>query len=512
MKRTWSIVGIGLALLVAGILLAASLIDEPLREYIERQANEKLDGYELSIAGLDFYPLRLSIDLEGVVLTRTTGTSLRLLEVPHWRASVHWTGLLRGNVVSDHEMQGPIIHLPQTTEERAEKKLKAWQDTVTSVYPLTINHLVIHDGRVFYSGKSGEPIRIEHIEVEAGNIRNVESQSGDLPSDLHVSAQLFEQGRIQMEGHADFFAKPNPAFDVDLRLLELQLKDLLPVIGRYNVQLHSGALDMTGRMQHSHESTILAMDTFVLNDAKIDYVHAAATKNTERKRIKKGAELAKEAHADPTLLLKVGHGKILNSEMGFVNKAASPDYRVFMTDMNVDLDSLSNRLEEGTGIVKLTGKFMGSGPTIVMGRFRPEKPRPDFDLEVKIIKTKVKNFNDLLRAHGDVDTMTGTFAFFSELSVKNNRIDGYVKPFLKDVEVYDPVQDKDKALSHKVYEAVIGGVLGLFENPPRDEVATVTDLSGPVENPQADTWQVVGKLVQNAFFEAILPGFEGRMG
>jgi hypothetical protein len=32
-------------------------------------------------------------------------------------------------------------------------------------------------------------------------------------------------------------------------------------------------------------------------------------------------------------------------------------------------------------------------------------------------------------------------------------------------------------------------------------------VSGPVENPKADTWQVLEKLVQNAFFQAILPGF-----
>jgi Domain of Unknown Function (DUF748) len=511
-KRTWSIIGIVLALFIAGIFIAVSLIDEPLRRYIERQANEKLEGYELSIAGLDLHPVGFSIDLEGVVLTRTMGGNLRLLEVPHWTASVHWTDLLRGNVVSDHDMQGPIIQLPNTTEERAEKKLKAWQDTATSVYPLTINHLVIRDGRLLYGGKGGEPIRLEHIDVEAGNIRNVESKSGDHPSELHVSGQLSEQGHMQMDGHADFFAKPNPAFDVELRLQRVELKHLLPVIGRYNVQLRSGALDMSGRMQHSSHATVLAIDTFVLDDAKIDYVHAAATKDIERTRVKKGAERAKEAHRNPAVLLKVGHGKILNSEMGFVNKAASPDYRVFISDMNVDLDSMSNRLEEGTGVVKMTGKFMGSGPTVMIGTFRPEKPRPDFNLEVKIIKTQVKSFNNLLRAHGDVDTMSGTFAFFSELSVKNNRIDGYVKPFLKDVEVYDPSQDKDKALTHKVYEAVIGGVLGLFENTPRDEVATVTDVSGPVDDPEAKTWQIVGKLVQNAFFEAILPGFEGRTG
>ncbi len=65
-----------------------------------------------------------------------------------------------------------------------------------------------------------------------------------------------------------------------------------------------------------------------------------------------------------------------------------------------------------------------------------------------------------------------------------------------------------KPLAKKVWEAVVGGVLGIFENQSRDEAATVTDLSGPVENPQANTWQIVGKLVQNAFFKAILPGFE----
>jgi hypothetical protein len=39
-------------------------------------------------------------------------------------------------------------------------------------------------------------------------------------------------------------------------------------------------------------------------------------------------------------------------------------------------------------------------------------------------------------------------------------------------------------------------------------VATETSVTGPVENPKEDTWQILGKLVQNAFFKAILPGFE----
>lgn len=47
----------------------------------------------------------------------------------------------------------------------------------------------------------------------------------------------------------------------------------------------------------------------------------------------------------------------------------------------------------------------------------------------------------LLEAYGHIDAKQGTFAFFSDMRVKNNRIEGYVKPFLKDVQIYDPEHD-----------------------------------------------------------------------
>ncbi|HWG97337.1 MAG TPA: hypothetical protein VN647_09660, partial [Nitrospira sp.] len=59
----------------------------------------------------------------------------------------------------------------------------------------------------------------------------------------------------------------------------------------------------------------------------------------------------------------------------------------------------------------------------------------------------------------------------------------------------------------KLYEAVANGVLDLFKSPPTGQVATETDVSGPVDHPHASTWQILEKLVQNAFFKAILPGF-----
>lgn len=396
----------------------------------------------------------------------------------------------------------------ESQEEVASAAL-AWQDKVFQLFPVTIRQATIQNGEITYRpDPRAEPIRIQRLDITTSNIHNRPSEPGQYPSETRVAAQLGEESRITVDGRADFLAKPMPRVDANLDVRRLHLGSLLPAAKQINVHTSEGVLDLSGRVQYANEKATVAIDRFLLEGARIDYVHAAITKGKEQARLKEGAKQARTAGRDPSIQVRVGHGKILNSEMGFVNKAASPDYRVFMADMNAEMDNLSTRPEEGTGAVKVTGKFMGSGPTVMSGNFRPEKPTPDFDLRVKIIKTKMASFNNVLRAHGGLDTKGGVFAFFSEISVRNNHVDGYVKPLLRDVDVYDPKQDQDKKMTKRLYEAVVGGVLGLLENAPRDEVATKGDISGKVENPQASTWQIVGNLVQNAFFNAILPGFE----
>jgi hypothetical protein len=93
-------------------------------------------------------------------------------------------------------------------------------------------------------------------------------------------------------------------------------------------------------------------------------------------------------------------------------------------------------------------------------------------------------------------------------------VDGYVKPLFHEVEVYDAEQDREKGFFHKLWERIAEGLAEILENPPREDVATVADISGPVSNPGASNLQVVLNLIENAFFDAILPGFreqaEGR--
>jgi hypothetical protein len=194
--------------------------------------------------------------------------------------------------------------------------------------------------------------------------------------------------------------------------------------------------------------------------------------------------------------------------VGFVNKAATPPYRVFLTDTNLTVSNFSNQRAEGTAVARLNGKFMGSGSTVVTATFRPERRGPDFDLHVSVENTDLRTMNDLLRAYGNFDVTAGKFSVFSEITVRHQRVEGYVKPLFSELDVYDPGQDREKGAARKLYEKVVEGVSRVLKNVPREEVATVATISGPIESADANTIEAIVKLIQNAFFKAILPGFE----
>ena len=517
-RRGWLIAAVIVAALILGVVIAASTMDERLRRYAETQANELIPGYRVTIGSLGLHPFTLSVDLQDVVVRQDIHPDPPVVSIPHVIADAQLIPLFSGMVGADLRIETPAFvitrrhvdgFLRRGDQEVIKGEVVAWQNRLREKTEFRAALYLTNGSLTYEEAKPAvEPLRVERIDIEVGDITNRPKEEDEYPSTLRVTAQLLDESHVELGGRADVFAIPLPKVDADLKVQHVQIKHLWPIVERYNVQFRNGTLDLSGRVKYSRQSAVLAIDDLVLEGATIDYVHAAKTKKTEVRHLKKVASKAKELHQDSIIKVKIEHGKIVNSEVGFVNKSTSPEYRVFITEMNVDLDHLSNRFEEGTGVVKVTGLFMGTGRTTLQGTFRPEHPRPDFNLDLKIVKTQVRAFNDVLRAYGDMDTHQGIFAFFSELTVKNNQIHGYVKPLLKDVEVYDPQQDDDKALTKKVYEAVVGGVLGLFENKSSGEVATVTDLFGPVESPQADSWQILAKLVQNAFFKAILPSFE----
>lgn len=520
-NRQWPLgkrIVMGLGAVFVLVVIALAFIDEPLRRLIESRVNGALAGYTVRIGTLDFHPLGLSLELGNVTLAQTNRPNEPIVSFPKWVASLHWSKLLMGHLVSEHRFEGPQISVTRSqaeTEMDDETDLsdRGWQDAVMGVYPFEINRLEIRDGSFSYTDRpDGPPLELRHIDATAENIRNVESPDRPYPSALTLQSDIFSSGHLNVEGHANFLAQPFTGVDLDFDLKDVVLGDLLPLAGRFGFQVREGTLHARGHTEYSPWAKHVMCTALGVEGLKLDFVHQAATEERERDVASAAEQGASQAADAERLTFEIDEARLSDAELGFVNESASPTYRVFASNLEVTLRDYSNQPEAGPSQLDVQGCFMGNGDLIVSGRFRPSASTPDFSMAVKIIRTKLKSFNKLFRAHADLDVKQGTFALFSELTVNNGDMHGYIKPFFKDVDVYDPTQDEDKGLFQQVYESLVDTLADSLKNSEREEVATTTQVAGPLADPRMSTWEVIINLVRNAFFEAILPGFQRHIG
>jgi Domain of Unknown Function (DUF748) len=514
MRRLAFWVGGILGFILILVFALAYLIDEPLRRKMERDINARLKGYTVSVARLDFHPIGLSLDLEELTIYQNAHPDPPIAHIPNLSASVHWKALLFGRLTADFEIDDPKVNFDlrqfvQEAQDEVPVKERGWQEALQAIYPLRIDRFAIRNGDLTYVDKGPfKPLHVTKLDFIAEDIRNVKSEKGVYPSPVHIEGVVFEKGKAKLTGYADFLAEPHIAFKADVELEQITLDYLKPITERYKFSVRGGSLSTRGSIEYAPDVQKILISNVTLNGLDADYLHQEKGTAPTEKATKEVGKVARKTANEPTLEVKVDRLDIKGGRIGYVNQAAKPPYHVFLERTNLEIENLSNHLEDGVARARLAGNFMGSGPTKVQAAFRPEKEGPDFNLELSIEKTDMRRMNDLFRAYGNFDVVAGQFSLYSEISVKQGKIDGYVKPLFSEMNVYDQRQDREKSLFRKMYEGLIGGLSGLLQNRPREEVATQTTVSGDIEAPQASTWETVVRLVQNAFFKAILPGFE----
>jgi len=427
--------------------------------------------------------------------------------------SLQWGAMLSGRIVGDVKLRQPKlnINLTQMREEardRAQVEKRGWQAAVKAIYPLKINLLTIQEGELTYVDQDPQnPLKVRRVIMKASNIRNVVDPDDPYPSSLKVEAIVFEEGKLKINGKANFLSEPILSLSMDLKTENIPLNRFDPVLQRYHLDLEKGLLDADALIEITPRLRTAHFKSLHVRGLKVDFIRPVSASPEAHKAVKKSGEAVEEVSNNPQFKLQIDAFKV-DGEIGMINTKANPRYRIFISDADLHLTNLSNHFRQGPAQIHLTGAFMGSGRTDFSATFRPEDHGPDFDLKATIEDTRLVDMNDLLSAYGDFDVNSGLFTIYSELQIKNERIDGYVKPFFKNVDVYDRRQDKDKSLFGEMYEGLVEGIHELLSRGPQDQAAARTELSGEMEKPKASTWQTVVTLVQNAFFKTILPGFD----
>ncbi len=500
--------------LLAVIFAGSFALDEPIRRHLETQMNASLVGYTARIRAVRFHPFGFAITLKDTVITQEKHPKPPVADFPRLDASVQWRALLSLRLVANVRFDRPSIHVDRThivaeANDKVDVEDRGWQDALQAIYPLKINELVIRQGEITYidDGKSA-PLHVDQIDFRATNIRNIRSRGQEYPSEVQMTGRIFDSGRMALDGNADFMAEPYAGVKGALTVTDAPLDPFKSILERYNLTIAKGRLSLASNIEYAPKVKTLDVSDLTIRELDAGYINRPARAAEAEKLREKTAEAAKEVANDPGILLLVRKVTASGPRVRFVDEGADPNYELKLANAKLTVANLSNHAKRPPTTGTVSGLFMGTGPMDASFTFRPETTGANFDVALKIENTDLVPMNDLLRAYGDFDVTAGRFSLYSELKVHDKRIEGYVKPLFADLKVYDRKQDKHEGVFHQLYEGLVGGVAKLLENPPRDEVATKATISGPLDDPKLSTLQVVLRLIQNAFFRAILPGLE----
>ena len=491
-------------ILVLIFMVGAMFIDEPLLRYLLNKTNSKLTGYRIEVKDMDFNPFNLGLLLDDINIIQARHPDPPVLKLETLYLHLHFRDLLSGRMVAVCELQSPDINinLPQLKEDkriREKTPERHWQQALLETYPMEINRLEIHNGKAVYiAAKGDKPIRIDDIQARIDNIRNIRYPEETYPSSFQFQAVLFQTGRLKTSGRANFLRTPHAGVKGSYKIDNMELGRLKPVLQRFGIFLASGVFNADGEVEFSPDSRELLVRNLTVSQLKVDYIMDKSDQSPEKEE-KNGKETMPLHYFVDTLEIE--------GEAGLVNKTVSPDYRLYITNFNLRITNLSDRFRKGGADVDLNGLFMGNGDTIMTGTFRETDTRPDFTLMTKIVGTNLTSLNPLFRAYAGLDVAAGSMTIYSDIKVANGRIDGFVKPFFTDVDIYSEHQEKRQDLLQQMYEGFVDVLADILENEPR-EMATKVNLSGPLDKPDASTLEVLLYLIENAFFEALLPNFE----
>jgi Domain of Unknown Function (DUF748) len=503
-----------IVVLVVGVFIASYFLDPILRARIESAMNQRLVGYQTTLDRAHVQLLSGTLTLSGLIVQQNAHPTPPVAVLPQMIFSIQWHELLFGRIVADLLFTHPKMHI-NLTQLRSEKadpvplSQKGWQDAIEAVYPFKINLLRIENGEATYIDTDPQrPLHLNAISVRADNIRNIHYREETYPSPFHADSIVFERGRLTIDGKANFLATPFPGILARYQVEKIPLNKFEPEIQRANLHVYNGVLQSKGVVEYSPKIERVDVDNAAIDGIHLDYVHTSQSATGESNRIAVVKADAAKVNNAPGLQLKAREIALTNSELKFINDAASPHYRFVISDANMRATNLSNHLSAGPAKFQFNGKLMGSGNTTLTGVLRPEHEGPNFDFDLASSGTDLTSLNDFLRAYGKFDVASGRVAVYSQVTVKDHYVSGYVKPLFTDVKVYDVAKDKNKPILHQMKELLIGGGAKLLKNGKTQQVATKVDISGQVNNPNVSAWQAIGQFIENAFINAIVPGFD----
>lgn len=199
---------------------------------------------------------------------------------------------------------------------------------------------------------------------------------------------------------------------------------------------------------------------------------------------------------------------IQSGEVHYSEHYRKPRIHLSMTDIHVEgenLENLKGITDTMPSKLTLTAKLQGADLKAAVKLDRTGK-NPEAIVVASLSPLQLKTINPVLKTYTGFNVQQGTFSVFTNIKLKNNRLNGYAKPVVKNLQLV--TEDEKKPFLKRVAAKVVQAGVNLLERDETKKIVARVEISGKADNPDLSIWQVLGSAIAHAFGKSIQTGIE----
>ncbi|QXH45645.1 DUF748 domain-containing protein [Pseudomonas xanthosomatis] len=206
--------------------------------------------------------------------------------------------------------------------------------------------------------------------------------------------------------------------------------------------------------------------------------------------------------------------RIEQGTLTFRNFTSQPPVNLKATQLDASIRNLTNvRDPKGRRDASFdaTAVLLGDARVESSATFDPFSDFDDFQFRLRATGIELRRLNDFASAYGKFDFNAGHGDVVIEAEAVNGRLNGYIKPLLRDVDVFNwqqDVENKNKGFLRSVWEALVGASETVLKNQRKNQFATRVELSGSVHQQDISAFEAFLQILRNGFVQAFNARYE----
>src|ERR1700744_682633 len=139
-----------LAIVILVMIIIRLALPGMVQNYVNQKLNQ-LPGYTGHVDDVDIHLYRGAYVIKGLLLKKTTDpAAYPFLKISRADLSIEWAALFHRRLVGKITLDQPVVNILSTESIQKEPSKESWTKTVKALMPMTINRLVVNDGRFDY--------------------------------------------------------------------------------------------------------------------------------------------------------------------------------------------------------------------------------------------------------------------------------------------------------------------------------------------------------------------------